>query len=126
MHPTTTEAYTVAQHDTHQHNIEQRYTETRLAEVSSIPELRIRDRAPHPDMPLFNIAAVLIGLAFLGSGVAGVLGVVALDHLDPRGRPPDQGTRAMGLTLPRAVAPVGPRHGEGGQGAPAIAPPRAL
>ena len=107
-------------------NIQQRYTEARLAEVSSIPEVRILDRAPHPDMPLFNIAAVLIGLAFLGSGVAGVLGVVALDHLDPRVRHPDQVTRAMGLTILGAVPHVGPRNGKGDQVAPVIEALRAI
>src|SRR2546430_11342860 len=124
MHPTTTEAYTVAQHDTHQHNIEQRYTETRLAEVSSIPELRIRDRAPHPDMPLFNIAAVLIGLAFLGSGVGGALGGVAPDHPGPPGRPPDQGTPAPGPSIPRARPRVGPPHRHGAPVPPGISAPR--
>src|SRR5256885_16862058 len=55
-------------------NIQQRYTEARLAEVSSIPEVRILDRAPHPDMPLFNIAAGVVGPGFLWGGGGGGVG----------------------------------------------------
>src|SRR5947208_3160598 len=46
-------------------NIQQRYAEAQLAEVSSIPEVRILDRAERPETPLFDIGAVLIALAFL-------------------------------------------------------------
>jgi len=92
-------------------NIRQRYEEARLAEVSSIPEVRILDRAVRPEKPLFNATPLLIALAFLGSCFAGVLGVVVLDHLDPRVRYPAQVTRTMGLTILGVVPSVKRRNG---------------
>jgi tyrosine-protein kinase Etk/Wzc len=92
-------------------NIRQRYEEVRLAEVSSIPEVRILDRAVRPEAPLFNATPLLTALAFLGSCLAGVLGVVALDRLDPRVRYPDQVTRAMGLTILGVVPTVSRLNG---------------
>jgi len=94
-------------------NIQQRYAEARLADVSSIPEVRILDRAERPETPLFNVGALVIVLAFLGSCGAGVLGAVVLDRLDWRVRHPDQVTRAMGLTILGAVPHVGKRNGKG-------------
>jgi len=92
-------------------NIRQRYEEARLAEVSSISEVRILDRAVRPEKPLFNATPLLIALAFLGSCFAGVLGVVVLDHMDPRVRYPAQVTRAMGLTILGVVPSVKRRNG---------------
>ncbi len=92
-------------------NIRQRYEEARLAEVSSIPEVRILDRAIRPEAPLFNATPLLTVLAFLGSCFAGVLGVVALEYLDPRVRYPEQVTRAMGLAILGVVPPVSRRNG---------------
>jgi tyrosine-protein kinase Etk/Wzc len=92
-------------------NIRQRYEEARLAEVSSISEVRILDRAVRPEAPLFNAKPLLIALAFLGSCFAGVLGVVVLDHLDPRVRYPAQVTRTMGLTILGVVPSVKRRNG---------------
>ena len=94
-------------------NIRQRYEEARLAEVSSIPEVRILDRAVPPEAPLFNATPLLVALAFMGSGLAGVLGVVVLDRLDARVRYPDQVTRAMGLTILGVVPHASQRNGGG-------------
>lgn len=101
-------------------NIRQRYEEARLANVSSISEVRILDRAVRPEAPLFNAKPLLIVLAFLGSCAAGVLGVVVLDHVDPRVRYPDQVTRTMGLNI-LGVVPHVDRRGDGeAENAPVI------
>ena len=107
-------------------NIQQRYAEARLADVSSIPEVRILDRAERPETPLFNVGALVIVLAFLGSCGAGVLGAVVLDRLDWRVRHPDQVTRAMGLTILGAVPHVGKRNGKGDDVSPIIEALRAI
>jgi len=106
--------------------IQQRYEEVRLAEVSSIPEVRILDRAERPEAPLFSIAGLLIAMAFMGSTAVGVLGAVVLDRLDSRVRHPDQVTRAMGLTILGAVPHVGRRNGKGDEVAPVIEALRAI
>jgi capsular exopolysaccharide synthesis family protein len=60
---------------------------------------------------LFNATPLLVVLAFLGSGLAGVLGVVVLDRMDPRVRYPDQVTRTMGLTILGVVPHATRRNG---------------
>jgi tyrosine-protein kinase Etk/Wzc len=107
-------------------NIQQRYAEAQLAEVSSIPEVRILDRAQRPETPLFNLGVVLIALAFMGSSVAGVVGAVVLDHLDSRVRHPDQVTRSMGLAIIGAVPHVSRRNGKRDEVAPVIEALRAI
>ena len=107
-------------------NIRQRYEEVRLAEVSSIPEVRILDRAERPEDPLFSVAGILIALALMGSSVAGVVGAVVLDRLDSRVRHPEQVTRAMGLTILGAVPHVGRRNGKSEQIGPVIEALRAI
>jgi len=101
-------------------NIRQRYEEARLAEVSSIPEVRILDRAVRPEVPLFNSTPLLVVLAFLGSCGAGVLGVVVLDRLDARVRYPEQVTRSMGLAILGVVPHV--KRQNGGASADHVAP----
>jgi succinoglycan biosynthesis transport protein ExoP len=101
-------------------NIRQRYEEARLAEVSSIPEVRILDRAVRPEVPLFNSTPLLVVLAFLGSCGAGVLGVVVLDRMDARVRYPEQVTRSMGLAILGVVPHV--KRQNGGASADDIAP----
>ncbi|HEU5262520.1 MAG TPA: polysaccharide biosynthesis tyrosine autokinase [Gemmatimonadales bacterium] len=92
-------------------NIQQRFEEARLAEVSSIPEVRILDRADPPHAPLFNAAPALVALAFMGSLVLAIVGAVVLDRVDSRVRYPDQVTGAMGLTILGAVPHVSRRNG---------------
>ncbi len=94
-------------------NIRQRYEEARLAEVSSIPEVRILDRAVRPELPLFNSTPLLVVLAFMGSCAAGVLGVMMLDRMDARVRYPEQVTGAMGLAILGVVPHVNRRNGGG-------------
>jgi len=97
-------------------NIEQRYAEARLAEVSSVPDLRVLDPATTPLRPLYNMAPALLLVAFFGSLGIGVVSAVALDRKDPRLRYPDQVTRAMGLPILGVVPHVDRGRGRGDDG----------
>ena len=44
-------------------NLQQRYEEARLADVSSIPDVRLLDRAIEPHRPVGHIGAILVALA---------------------------------------------------------------
>ncbi|HTY06467.1 MAG TPA: polysaccharide biosynthesis tyrosine autokinase [Gemmatimonadales bacterium] len=86
-------------------NLQARYEENRLAEASSIPDVRPLDRAMVPQAPVSNTAPkiLLMGLV-LGLGL-GLAGAVLLDQVDKRVRYPTQVTSELGLpilgTLPR-------------------------
>ena len=91
--------------------LQQRYEEARLAEVSSIPDVRILDRAVTPEQPLKNKAMmVLVGGLFGGFG-AGVGLALLLGQLDRRVRYPDQVSLEMGLPILGVV----PRLRNGGR-----------
>jgi succinoglycan biosynthesis transport protein ExoP len=88
-----------------------RYEEARLAEVSSIPDVRILDAAVTPEQPLRNIGRMLL-LGGLAGGVGlGLVLALLLDRLDRRLRYPDQVTRDLGLTILGVVPRV-----KGGKG----------
>ena len=93
-------------------NIQQRQQETRLAEVSSIPDVRVLDRASVPESPWLNATPFLVIIAFAGSCSVGVLGAVVRDRVDPRVHHPDQVTGEMGLTILGAVPHMGRRNGD--------------
>ncbi len=79
--------------------VQQRYDEARLAEASSIADVRILDEAMAPQQPLKNAGSRLIFLGFAaGLGLA-LVGAVLVDRIDPRMRYPDQVTRQMGLSI---------------------------
>jgi polysaccharide biosynthesis transport protein len=85
--------------------LQQRYEEARLAEVSSIPDVRFLDRAVPAEVPIKNRAMmVFLAGAFGGIG-AGVALSILLDRFDRRVRYPEQVSIEMGLsilgTLPR-------------------------
>ncbi len=87
--------------------LQQRYEEARLAEASTIPDVRVLDAAVAPQRPIKNTAPriVLVGL-FGGLGLS-LLGVVLMDRFDTRIRYPQQVTREMGLQILGAVPHVG-------------------
>jgi len=83
--------------------LQQRYEEARLAEVSSIPDVRVLDRAVVPEQPLKDKAIMLLFGGLLGGLGAGIGLVLLLDRLDRRVRYPEQVTLGMGLAVLGAV-----------------------
>jgi succinoglycan biosynthesis transport protein ExoP len=92
--------------------LQQRYEEARLAEASTIPEVRILDRAVVSQRPVKNTASRIIVLGFLGGLGLAMLGAVLVDRVDPRVRYPDQVSRDMGLAILGAL-PHFPGRGNG-------------
>jgi tyrosine-protein kinase Etk/Wzc len=97
--------------------LQQRYEEARLAEASTIPDVRILDAAAVPQRPVTNTAPRLILVALFGSlGLAGIAAVL-LDRADPRVRYPEQVSRDMGLTILGALPHLNRRRdGRNGAG----------
>ena len=98
--------------------LQQRYDEARLAEASTVPDVRILDHAVVPRRPVKNTAPRVILLGFAASLGLGVFGAVLLDRVDPKVRYPDQVSREMGLAILgavphlRTISQAG-RHGRG-------------
>lgn len=93
-------------------NLEQRYNEVRLAEVSTLPDVRILEHALRPSRPDINPAPLLIALAFVASLGAGVAGATLRDRADPTIRDPQEVTRTMGIAILGAVPHVQRANGK--------------
>jgi len=98
--------------------LQARFEEARLAEASTVPDVRILDHAVVPQRPVRNTAPRVIMLGFVASLGLGLFGAVLLDRIDPRVRYPDQVSREMGLAILGAVPhlrtlPHAGRHGRG-------------
>jgi len=93
--------------------LQRRYEEARVADASTIPDVRILDSAVVPQRPVRNTAPRILVLAFLGSLGLAVVGAVLLDRVDPRVRYPDQVSRDMGLTILGAVPHLKARGANG-------------
>jgi len=93
--------------------LQQRYEEARVADASTIPDVRILDRAVVPQRPVTNTAPRIIVVAFLGSLGLAVVGAVLVDRVDPRVRYPDQVSREMGLPILGALPHFAGRRGDG-------------
>ncbi len=106
-------------------NVEQRYEEARLALVSSLPDVRILDRAVSPHRPMASLGPLLVILAFLTSLSAAAFAVLVKDNVDPRVRYPEQVTHGMKLTILAAMPHVSWRLGEEGS-APVLEALRGL
>src|SRR5712691_8801939 len=89
--------------------LQQNYEGAKLAEASSIPDIRIFDKAVVPLQPVKNTAPRLLLMGFLG-GLA-VAGVVLLDRFDPRVRYPEQVSHDLGLPILGAVPHLKSRNG---------------
>ncbi|MDT8368300.1 MAG: polysaccharide biosynthesis tyrosine autokinase [Longimicrobiales bacterium] len=89
--------------------LQQRYEEARLAEVSSIPDVRILDPAVAPRVPDSRPGSRLAIIAFMASLGFGLMVAVLLDRTDRRVRYPSQITRGMGLDILGAI----PHHSRG-------------
>ena len=93
-------------------NLSRRYEETRLAEASSIPDVRILDRAVAPKSPVRNQAPRFIFMIFAGSLGASILVAVLLDRSGRRLQYPVEVTRDMGLTILGSIPRVHRRNGK--------------
>src|SRR5207245_9390556 len=91
--------------------LQQRYEEARLAEASTIPDVRVLDTAVVPHQPIKNQAPRLILLGLFGGLGLSLMGAVMLDRLDRHFRYPQQVTGEMGLAILGAV----PRIKRGGR-----------
>jgi len=89
-------------------SLQQKYDEARLAEASTLADVRVLDSAVVPRRPVKNTAPRVILMAFFGSFALAVIGAVLIDRIDPRVRYPDQVSREMGLTILGAVPHVRP------------------
>lgn len=83
--------------------LQQRYEEARLAEASTIPDIRVLDPAVAPHRPIKNTAHRFIVVGLLAGFGLSILGVVLADRLDRRLHYPQQVTREMGLAIIGAV-----------------------
>jgi len=79
--------------------LQARYAEARLAEASTIPDLRILDPAIVPQRASNRMGARLILMGFMGALGTGLVGAVLFDRLDRRVRYPEQVTLDLGLQL---------------------------
>jgi capsular exopolysaccharide synthesis family protein len=85
----------------------QQYESARLALLSSLPALRVVDRAVTSQRPVSNFAPLLVVLSFGTSLAVAVVGVTIRDRIDPKVRYPEQVTREMRLPILAAVPHVG-------------------
>lgn len=93
-------------------NLRQRYEAARLAAASSIPDVRILDRAAVPQRPVEDGRLRIIALAILGSLGFSLFGVILMDRVDRRFHYPDEVTHGLGVPILGAVADAGTRNGD--------------
>ena len=86
--------------------VQQRYSEARLAEASSIADVRVLDAAVASQAPVRDTAARLLALGLLVGLGLGVMGAVLVDRFDSRVRYADQVTDGMGLRILGALPHV--------------------
>lgn len=93
--------------------IEQRFGEARLAEVSSLPDVRVLDAAVPPQLPLGNLGKILVLLATLGSFGVGVVGAMVRERVDHTVRDAGQVTKGFGLNILGALPHLLSEGGDG-------------
>ncbi len=91
--------------------LRRRFEEARLAAETSVPDVRILDRATVPEDPASDRRIEVALLALLGSLGLGVGLAVALDRADTRVRYPEEISQRMGLPLLGVVPGVKLRDG---------------
>lgn len=98
--------------------VQQRFEEARLAEATSIPDVRVLDPAVSPNRPLGNRALQLFVFAVFGGIGAGIAGAILLDRTDRRVRYPSQVSDQMGLQILGVVPHLkGMKNGRNGRDA---------
>ena len=102
--------------------VQQSYNQTQLAAVSTLPDVRILDRATAPDRPDQNLTPLLVCASFVVSLGLAVFGVVMLDELDHKVRYPEHVTHQMRLSILGAVPRFDWRQLGNGKTAEAAAP----
>src|SRR5437588_766463 len=93
-------------------NLQQRYEEARLADVSSLSDVRVLDRAVVPQTPGGSLGPIFVVLALIGGLGLGVAGAVVLDYGDRHVHHPDQVPQRMGLAILGAVPHVDWHNGK--------------
>ncbi|HEX6750665.1 MAG TPA: polysaccharide biosynthesis tyrosine autokinase [Longimicrobium sp.] len=83
--------------------LQQRHEEARLAAVTTIPDVRVLDRATEPYSPVRDPRLQLILLFSLAGLAAGVLGAMLYDRANPRLAYPEQVTEGLGLPILGAI-----------------------
>ena len=102
--------------------VQQSYNQTQLAAVSTLPDVRILDRATAPDRPDRNWTPLFACASFVVSLGLGVFSVVMFDGLDHKVRYPEHVTHQMRLSILGAVPRFDWRHLGNGKTAEAAAP----
>ncbi|NJD10691.1 MAG: polysaccharide biosynthesis tyrosine autokinase [Gemmatimonadetes bacterium] len=90
-------------------NVSQRYEAARLATETSVPDVRILDRATRPQKPALDARLQMILLGLAGSIGLGLLLSILLDRIDPKLRYAEQVTQEMGLAVLGVVPNLGTR-----------------
>ena len=102
--------------------VQQSYNQTQLAAVSTLPDVRILDRATAPDRPDRNWTPLFACASFVVSLGLAVFGVIMLDGLDHKVRYPEHVTHQMRLSILGAVPRFDWRHLGNGKTTEAAAP----
>jgi capsular exopolysaccharide synthesis family protein len=87
-------------------NLRERFEEARLATVTTIPDVRVLDRATPADSPAGSGGMKFIAMGLFGGIAVGIALAILLDRFDPRVRYPDQVTRQLGLPIIGALPHV--------------------
>ncbi|HEY0811392.1 MAG TPA: polysaccharide biosynthesis tyrosine autokinase, partial [Longimicrobiales bacterium] len=87
-------------------NLRERFEEARLATVTTIPDVRVLDRAAPADSPVGNRGMQFIMIGLFAGLVLGIVVAILLDRFDPRFRYPDQVTHQLGLPIIGALPHV--------------------
>jgi succinoglycan biosynthesis transport protein ExoP len=95
-------------------NLQSRYEEAKLAEISAIPDVSILNEAKPPTRPRKSQKSRIILMGIAGSLALGVGLAFLLDRLDRRFRYPEQASHELGLSILGAI-PVVPHARNGRQ-----------
>jgi succinoglycan biosynthesis transport protein ExoP len=97
-------------------NLQARFEEARLAELSAIPDVSVLDSAVAPARPAKNTAPRIIMMGFFGSLVVALGLAFLLDRFDSRFRYPEQASHELGLTILGVIPSI--KNGRNGRTSP--------